>query len=228
MGKKIHIMFVTTGMTLLHRKIVSASSQAKRPQTRALATSSNASAQSSWQQFAVAGATVLATNLMSVQIANAEFRLPPIDPDPNHCERGYVGNTIGQANAVSDRILDLRKCEYKNADLRAKVLAGALMSDADFTGANMQEAVLTKAYARNSVLDGADLTNGILDRIDLTNASLKGVKFHNAVITGTTFEGADLTDADFEDAVIGLEDVKRLCNNPTLKGDSRLQVGCRN
>jgi|LauGreDrversion4_1035100.scaffolds.fasta_scaffold598909_1 uncharacterized protein YjbI with pentapeptide repeats len=42
------------------------------------------------------------------------------------------------------RILDLRKCEYKGADLRAKVLAGALMSDADFTGANMQEAVLTK------------------------------------------------------------------------------------
>ena len=71
------------------------------------------------------------------------WRAPP-SADPNHCARGYDGNTIGQANAVSDRILDLRKCEYKGADLRAKVLAGALMSDADFTGANMQEAVLTK------------------------------------------------------------------------------------
>ena len=28
-------------------------------------------------------------------------RSPP--PDPNRCERAYVGNTIGQANAVSDK-----------------------------------------------------------------------------------------------------------------------------
>lgn len=39
----------------------------------------------------------------------AEMRLPPIDQDPNRCERGYDGNTIGQANAVADRVLDLRK-----------------------------------------------------------------------------------------------------------------------
>jgi hypothetical protein len=37
------------------------------------------------------------------------MRLPPIDQDPNRCERGYDGNTIGQANAVADRVLDLRK-----------------------------------------------------------------------------------------------------------------------
>ena len=79
--------------------------------------------------------------------AAAEFRLPPIDSDPNRCARGFVGNTIGQANAVSDKILDLRQCSYANKDLRARVLAGALMADADFSGANMQEAVLTKAYA---------------------------------------------------------------------------------
>lgn len=28
-------------------------------------------------------------------------------------------------------------------------------------------------------------------------------------------------------AALGNEDVKRLCNNPTLKGESRFQVGCR-
>jgi hypothetical protein len=36
--------------------------------------------------------------------ALAEFRLPPIDNDPNRCARGFVGNTIGQANAVSDKV----------------------------------------------------------------------------------------------------------------------------
>ena len=44
---------------------------------------------------------------------------------------------------------------------------------------------------------------------------------------GTTFEGANLAGAVFEDALIGSEDAKRLCGNPTLKGDSRNEVGCR-
>ena len=42
-----------------------------------------------------------------------------------------------------------------------------------------------------------------------------------------TFDGADLTAAVFEDALIGNEDAKRLCLNPTLVGESRGQVGCR-
>ena len=49
-----------------------------------------------------------------------------------------MGNTIGQANAVSDKVLDLRQCSYVGADLRAKVLSGALMANANYTGANMQ------------------------------------------------------------------------------------------
>ena len=39
---------------------------------------------------------------------------------------------------MSDKVLDLRKCSYAGADLRAKVLSGALMSDANYTGANLQ------------------------------------------------------------------------------------------
>ena len=159
--------------------------------------------------------------------ALAEFRLPPIDKDPARCERGFVGTTIGQANAVSDKLLDLRKCSFKGADLKAKVLAGALMSEADFSGADMKEAVLTKAYARNVNLSGADLTNGVIDRVDFTGSDMHGAKLVNAIITGTTFDGVDLSDIDFEDAVIGNEDAKRLCANPSLTGESRIQVGCR-
>ena len=50
-----------------------------------------------------------------------------------------------QANAVSDRVLDLRKCEFDGADLSTKVLSGALMSEASFKGANMKEVVMSKA-----------------------------------------------------------------------------------
>ena len=45
---------------------------------------------------------------------------------------------------MSDKLLDLRKCSFKGANLSGKVLSGALMSDADMSDSNMQEAVLTK------------------------------------------------------------------------------------
>ncbi|GFH27263.1 uncharacterized protein HaLaN_25559 [Haematococcus lacustris] len=167
---------------------------------------------------------VLASGLLTTQVAHAEFRLPPIDPDPKHCERGFVGNTIGQANAVSDKLLDLRRCDFKGANLSAKVLAGALMSESDFTDANLTEAVLTKA----SVFNNADMTNAVIDRVDFSKASFRGVKLGNAVVTGSSFEGADLTESVWEGALVGGEDVKRLCRNPTLVGESRLEVGCRN
>ena len=106
-------------------------------------------------------AAVTAAALSFSGAADAAVRLPPIDrgmpsiaamfanksmyhTDPNRCERAYVGNTIGQANAVSDKELDLRQCKLAKADLSGKTLAGALLVDADLQEANLQEAVLTK------------------------------------------------------------------------------------
>jgi hypothetical protein len=58
-----------------------------------------------------------------------------------------VGNTIGQANAVSDKLLDLRGCKFDGKSLAGKTLSGALMVDASFKGADLTEAVMSKAYA---------------------------------------------------------------------------------
>ena len=49
-----------------------------------------------------------------------------------------MGNTIGQANAVSDRVLDLRQCRFPGANLSGKVLSGALMSEADFSNSDLK------------------------------------------------------------------------------------------
>eukprot|EP00882_Tetradesmus_deserticola_P015335 GHRQ01016335.1.p1 GENE.GHRQ01016335.1~~GHRQ01016335.1.p1 ORF type:complete len:196 (+),score=65.67 GHRQ01016335.1:434-1021(+) len=134
---------------------------------------------------------------------------------------------LPQANAVSDKVLDLRRCDYSGKDLSGKTLAGALLSDTDMSNTNLREAVLTKSYGVGAILSGADLTNAVVDRVDFSRAKLNGAKFVNAVVTGTTFEGADLSESVWEDALIGNEDVKRLCSNPTLTGESRFQVGCR-
>lgn len=168
-----------------------------------------------------------AASTMTAPPAFAEARLPPIDRDPNRCERAYVGNTIGQANAVSDKILDLRMCDYTGKNLSGKVLSGALLKDATLPNSILRETVLTKAYAVGSDFSGADLTNAVVDRVDFRKANLKNVIFANAVITGVQFEGANLEGALFEGALIGNEDAKRLCANPTLTVEGRSDVGCR-
>lgn len=159
--------------------------------------------------------------------AESNIRLPPLDTDPNRCERATVGNTIGQANAVSDKVLDLRFCDFSGADLSSKTLSGALMADAVFKGTNLQEAVMSKAYAERGNFSKANLSNAIIDRVDFDDADLSGAQFVNAVITGTTFKGANLAGANFEDALIGSEDAKRLCKNPSLDAEGRGQIGCR-
>lgn len=83
-------------------------------------------------------------------------RLPPLSTDPDRCERAFVGNTIGQANGVYDKPLDLRFCDYTNekTKLKGKSLAAALMSDAKFDAADMSEVVMSKAYAVGASFKG--------------------------------------------------------------------------
>ena len=157
----------------------------------------------------------------------ADIRLPPLDTDPNRCERAFVGNTIGQANAVSDKVLDLRYCDLRGKNLTAKTLSGALLADTDLSGANLSEAVMSKAYAVGAKMHATIFTNAVIDRVAFEKADLTGAQFINSVLTGCTYVGADLSGANFEDALIGNEDAKRLCQNPTLTGESRDQVGCR-
>ena len=60
-----------------------------------------------------------------------------------------------QANAVSDKLLDLRVCNYHGKNLSAKVLSGALVSGSDFSDAILKETVMTKVchYCPAYILD---------------------------------------------------------------------------
>ena len=187
----------------------------------------NSAADEKKRFFGALGAAFVVA-LATPNSALAEMRLPPIDTDPNRCERAFVGNTIGQANAVSDKVLDLRKCAYDGKDLSGKTLSGALMVNTSAKGANMKETVMSKVYAPDANFSGADFTNAVIDRATFDGSDMVGTNFTNAVITGVSFEDVDLTDADFTEALVGNEDVKRLCVNPTVKGETRMQIGCRN
>ncbi|KAJ6672889.1 THYLAKOID LUMENAL 17.4 KDA PROTEIN CHLOROPLASTIC [Salix viminalis] len=156
-------------------------------------------------------------------------RLPPLSTEPNRCEKAFVGNTIGQANGVYDKPIDLRFCDYSNdkSNLKGKSLAAALMSDAKFDGADMTEVVMSKAYAVGASFKGVDFSNAVLDRVNFGKANLKGAVFKNTVLSGSTFDEAQLEDATFEDTIIGYIDLQKICRNTSISPDGRAELGCR-
>lgn len=91
-------------------------------------------------------------------------RLPPLSTDPQRCELAFVGNTIGQANGVYDKAIDLRFCDFTNekANLKGKSLAAALMSEAKFDGADMTEVVMSKAYAAGASFKGTNCVSSLI------------------------------------------------------------------
>ncbi|KAK9724839.1 hypothetical protein RND81_05G102100 [Saponaria officinalis] len=159
----------------------------------------------------------------------AAQRLPPLSTEPDRCERAFVGNTIGQANGVYDKPLDLRMCDYTNdkSNLKGKTLSAALMVDAKFDGADMTEVVMSKAYAAGASFKGTDFTNAVLDRVNFEKANLKGAIFKNTVLSGSTFNDAELQDVVFEDTIIGYVDLQKLCLNKTISEEGRAELGCR-
>lgn len=159
----------------------------------------------------------------------ANQRLPPLSTEPNRCERAFVGNTIGQANGVYDKPLDLRFCDYTNekSNLKGKSLAAALMSDAKFDGADMTEVVMSKAFAVGASFKGTDFSNAVLDRVNFGKANLQGAVFKNTVLSGSTFVEAQLQDVDFEDTILGYIDLQKICTNKTINDEGRVNLGCR-
>ena len=65
-----------------------------------------------------------------------------------------LSHLVVQANAVSDKLLDLRKCKLHGADLHGKTLSGGIFVEADMSGSNLVEAVFSKAYAVQANFSG--------------------------------------------------------------------------
>ncbi|KAL9283322.1 Thylakoid lumenal 17.4 kDa protein [Arabidopsis thaliana] len=159
----------------------------------------------------------------------ANQRLPPLSTEPDRCEKAFVGNTIGQANGVYDKPLDLRFCDYTNdqTNLKGKTLSAALMVGAKFDGADMTEVVMSKAYAVEASFKGVNFTNAVIDRVNFGKSNLKGAVFRNTVLSGSTFEEANLEDVVFEDTIIGYIDLQKICRNESINEEGRLVLGCR-
>ena len=162
-----------------------------------------------------------------------KFKLPPINfKDTTRCV--FKSSAMGQANGARDTLADFRQCSMGGKSADGYDLAGAIMSEADFTSASFRETVMSKAYARDSKFTNADFSNGVVDRVSFDGSDLRGAIFANAVLTGTSFTNANLEGADFSEAFIGDFELRNICKNPTLSGENaktgaptRASAGCR-
>ncbi|KAF5831382.1 hypothetical protein DUNSADRAFT_13198 [Dunaliella salina] len=179
----------------------------------------------------------ISTVALTAGVSHAEYTLPPLDlSDPNRCNAVFEAQTSGKqatrsgqvTTAVSGKVLDARQCNLQSAKLPSKILSGSLFDDTNFSGADLRDARLSKSIIRNADFRNVDFSNGVVDRIDFTNTNLNGSNFYNAIVTNTNFQGADLGGTNFEYALFGKEDIKKVCQNPTLQDESREQVGCPN
>lgn len=59
-------------------------------------------------------ALVLLSGSPAFAASSGGFRLPPISNDPDRCDRGYTGNTIGQVGYCDSSICDSRRIGTSN------------------------------------------------------------------------------------------------------------------
>ena len=123
----------------------------------------------------------------------------------------------------------MRRCDYSGRDLSplGLNLTGAIAVEANFDDANLSQITFAKSYANGASFKGANLDNAVLQGDDFTGADFTGATMRGAVISADKFDKATLTDVDFEGVIIGVEDSRRICENPTLVDYARFDVGCR-
>jgi uncharacterized protein YjbI with pentapeptide repeats len=156
---------------------------------------------------------------------------------------------IGRRNSKQDpqdRIIDLRFCDIrganiKNANLSYADLKGAKISQAQLENANLSNAKLQTADLSRAILNGAnlsksslnsalledaylqktDLQNSDLSNANLLRADLQGAKLNNAILHDSNFRRANLHGANLSEAKLKRTDLRNAQINHTTKLDEK-------
>lgn len=108
--------------------------------------------------------------------------------------------------------VDLKRADFRDAELPGVDLRNALLASCDFRGAVLDGADLSSAILTSANLKGAQLRHAVLVGVDAENANLQEAEasdvnlseanFRRSNLTGATLIGANLSNADFKDATL--------------------------
>ncbi|MGI3171558.1 pentapeptide repeat-containing protein [Pseudooceanicola sp. C21-150M6] len=108
-------------------------------------------------------------------------------------------------NYVRFRKLNLSRCLFVNADLRAAHLQGVTLWGAQLQGANLNQAQLQGADLWQAQLQGAHLEQAQLWGADLGHAQLQGATMWGAQLQGANLAKAQLQGAKLEATTFSIE-----------------------
>jgi uncharacterized protein YjbI with pentapeptide repeats len=126
-------------------------------------------------------------------------------------------------------------------DLANKNFSGLVLQDKRFTKLDLEGANFQKTDLRGTVFNGTDASYGNFGGADFSygmayHSVFRGADFTDAVLTGayllqSQFDGAIVTNADFTEAVLDLDQQRKLCKtasgtNPITGANTRFSLGC--
>ena len=160
-------------------------------------------------------------------------KLPGAKLDGKTLSGALMSEGVFDGASMTEAVLS--KAYARGASFKGANFSNAVLDRLDWTGADLRwvkrERPLFSVSMHPSIRPSAPTSSSLTLLFSLSSLlhPLSGVNFTNAVITGglgletVTFDDKTI----FEDALIGNEDAKKLCLNPTLRGLPRSQVGCR-
>jgi uncharacterized protein YjbI with pentapeptide repeats len=106
------------------------------------------------------------------------------------------------------RFADVASAQLEGADLRLTKLEGANLMGANIEGANLSNSNLRGADLRGANIEGADLTRASLEGANLVGAKLEGTVLFATVLEGANFRNTDLKGVFLEYARLRRADLK--------------------
>ncbi len=121
--------------------------------------------------------------------------------------------------------------DFSGKDLIRAEFTSVTLKDANFTNADLRGALFNGVLLDGANLHGSDFSSGIAYVTRFKNVNLSDAILADTNMLRSTFDNVDVTGADFSNALLDVQQLKKLCinasgTNPKTGVDTRESLGC--
>jgi uncharacterized protein YjbI with pentapeptide repeats len=121
--------------------------------------------------------------------------------------------------------------DFSGKNLIRAEFTSVTLKDANFTNADLRGALFNGVLLDGANLHGSDFSSGIAYVTRFKNVDLSDAILADTNMLRSTFDNVDVTGADFTNALLDVQQLKKLCNNASGTNsktgiDTRESLGC--